>query len=181
MRLRIVSDESMLPKSKIKRFTLGNRLFRYDTKSGKFFARSNSNGRETKTGCLWREIKFYEETSGYMRCKVYINGTERSFSLHRLVYFAHNQHWDIFDTSKDNMIDHENRDKTNNTIKNLRVLTNQQNQWNRSAKGYYFEKHANKWRAQIMLNGRKIYLGYFTEEEDAHNAYLKAKAKYHII
>jgi hypothetical protein len=181
MRLQIVSDESMLPESKIKRFTLGNRLFRYDTKSGKFFARSNSNGRETKTGCLWREIKFYEETSGYMRCKLTINGVRKSFSQHRLVYFAHNQHWDIFDTSKDNIIDHKNRDKTNNTIKNLRILTNQQNCFNTNAKGYYFEKHANKWRAAIYLNKKRICLGYFTEEEDAHNAYLKAKAKYHII
>ena len=181
MRLRIVSDESMLTKSKIIRFNLGYIRFRYEPKSGKFFARSNSNGRETKTGCLWRDMKFHKDKDGYLRCKLTINGVRKSFSQHRLVYFAHNQHWDIFDTSKDNIIDHKNRDKTNNTIKNLRVLTNQQNQWNRSAKGYYFEKHANKWRAQIMLNGRKIYLGYFTEEEDAHNAYLKAKAKYHII
>ena len=38
-----------------------------------------------------------------------------------------------------------------------------------------------KWHAQIKLNGKSIHLGYFDKEEDAKNAYLKAKLIYHKL
>ena len=181
MCLRIVSDESMLPKSKIKRFTLGDRRFRYDTKSRKFFVRARKDGFETKSGCLWREVKFCNQ-NGYLSCGMYLKGVSTKFYKHRLVYFAHNQNWNIFDSSMDNMIDHINHNPSDNRIKNLRVVNHKQNNFNRSdVKGYYFERRVNKWRAGIYLNGKRVCLGYFTVEQDARAAYLKAKAKYHLI
>jgi hypothetical protein len=36
-----------------------------------------------------------------------------------------------------------------------------------------------KWRAQIMLNGRLIHLGYFTDPVEAAKAYDEAARKYH--
>jgi hypothetical protein len=179
MRLRIVSDVSMLPKSKIKRFTLGDRRFRYEPKSGKFFVRSHRDGVETKTGCLWREIKFSNQ-NGYFCCGMYLKGVATKLYKHRLVYFAHNQNWNIFDSSMDNMIDHINHNPSDNRIKNLRVVTHQQNNFNRSdVKGYH--RCHTKWRATIYVDGKRICLGRFKTEEEARNAYLKAKAKYHII
>ena len=38
-----------------------------------------------------------------------------------------------------------------------------------------------KWCAQIKINKKKKHIGYFDNEEDARNAYLEAKAKYHVI
>ena len=81
----------------------------------------------------------------------------------------------------DNQIDHIDRNPLNNNIENLRVVTNQENGWNQYAKGYSFNKENGKYRAQIRVNGKNIYLGYFENEDDARTAYLNAKAIHHII
>ena len=78
-------------------------------------------------------------------------------------------------------VDHINRDTTCNSADNLRVVTAQQNQFNRGAKGYSWDKSRGKWRARIKIDGRQTHLGLFDNEEDAHQAYLAAKAVYHIL
>lgn len=78
-------------------------------------------------------------------------------------------------------IDHINRNKIDNRVENLRIVTTQQNQFNRTAKGYTWHKLRNKWCAQICLNGKKINLGGYDSEEEARQSYLDAKLKYHII
>ena len=79
-------------------------------------------------------------------------------------------------------IDHINGNRTDNYVSNLRVVTNQQNQYNqKNAKGYYCKKGKNKYQSQIRANGKDIYLGYFNTEEEACSAYLKAKVEYHKI
>jgi hypothetical protein len=57
-----------------------------------------------------------------------------------MVYYAHNQSWDIWDTSKDNVIDHINRKRDDNSIENLKVCTLQENCFNTDAKGYCWKK-----------------------------------------
>jgi len=52
---------------------------------------------------------------------------------------------------------------------------------NTKAKGYYWNKQCKKFKAQIVLNGKLIHLGYHTTEQDARNTYLEAKAKHHVI
>jgi hypothetical protein len=79
------------------------------------------------------------------------------------------------------ILDHINRDKSDNRICNLRILTNQQNLFNTNKKGYSWHNVANKWISQIGINNKSIYLGLFNTEEEARNAYLQAKEKYHII
>jgi hypothetical protein len=51
--------------------------------------------------------------------------------------------------------------------------------FNTNAKGY--TKRKNKWIAQIKLDYKNIYLGSYNTEEEARQAYLLAKEKYHII
>jgi len=78
--------------------------------------------------------------------------------------------------------DHIDGNPCNNSRSNLREVTHQQNDMNRTrAKGYYWSKAMGKWRAQIQLNGKQIHLGYFDLEEDARAAYERGKAKYHLI
>lgn len=108
-----------------------------------------------------------------------ING--KKLLLHRLNYFAWNQSWDINDISKKNLIDHIDQNKTNNHINNLRVVTQSQNKFNTTYKGYSWFKRSKKWKARIKLNGKEKHLGYFEKEEDARKAYLEAKKIYHII
>jgi hypothetical protein len=78
-------------------------------------------------------------------------------------------------------IDHIDGNTLNNSKKNLRIVTHQQNNFNRvRAKGY--TKHSkNSWKAKITLNSKDIYLGSYATESEAHTVFLKAKLIYHKI
>ena len=126
----------------------------------------------------WKQVTIQDRRDGYK----YININYKKIQLHRVIYYAHNKGWDIHDISKDNKIDHIDGNIANNNISNLRVVTAQQNQFNRhTAKGYYLCKTTNRWQAEIALNRKNIHLGRFDTEEEAHNAYLEAKKIYHIM
>ena len=47
-------------------------------------------------------------------------------------------------------------------------------QFSSNYKGVSYEKQSNKWKAQIQINGKKIHLGLFKTEPEAHQTYLKA-------
>tara|TARA_R110000803_G_scaffold199894_1_gene264064 strand:+ start:599 stop:1078 length:480 start_codon:yes stop_codon:yes gene_type:complete len=126
----------------------------------------------------WVEMKgCVNKGTGYRYVKI----NNKRYAYHRVVYFIHNQEWNIHNSSMDNMIDHIDQDRLNNNIENLRVVTHQQNQWNRDCKGYTFRKATGKYRARIRADGKQKYLGSFVSEEDAMNAYLEAKAEYHLF
>ena len=77
-------------------------------------------------------------------------------------------------------IDHINENKLDNKIANLRKATRRQNACNQKAvKGYYFHKRFKKWVALIRSGDKKIHIGYFGTEEQAREAYLRAKEKLH--
>ena len=50
-----------------------------------------------------------------------------------------------------------------------------------TAKGYSWKKSANKFKSYININKKKKHLGYYTTEQEARNAYLKAKETHHVI
>jgi hypothetical protein len=140
-------------------------LFYYE--DGKLF-------NKTKTA---KRIKIGEESGclnggGYRH--IMING--KNYQAHRLIYIFHNG--EITDNLQ---IDHINKNRSNNNIENLRLVTKQENDFNRSAKGYYFHKPSNKFMAKITLNGKQTHLGSFSTAEEARDAYLEAKKKFHII
>ena len=79
-------------------------------------------------------------------------------------------------------VDHINGVKHDNRLDNLRLVTCQQNHFNHTkAKGYCWSKRDKKWQANIHLDNRTIFLGYFDNPEDARQAYLDAKPVYHKI
>lgn len=126
----------------------------------------------------WFRLKgTINKSTGYRH--VVIN--RKYIAVHRIMYKLHNPEWDITNSSSSNYIDHIDRNKLNNNIENLRVVTHQQNQWNRNCKGYYLRKDTQKYQAQIKVNSGIKYIGTFLVEEDAKNAYLEAKKKYHVF
>ena len=134
-----------------------------------------------KKGDEWKQIKT-QILKGYIRFQIQVNNKRNCIALHRLIYWLHNPDWDIYNSSTNNSIDHIDGNPLNNNIGNLRVVTHRQNHFNMTrAKGYYWNKEKNKWMSQIDFNDTRLYLGLFELEEDARQAYLDAKEKYHII
>lgn len=123
----------------------------------------------------WKKKKLKLEKNGYLRTGI----NNKFYYFHRIVYYAHNQDWDIYDSSRDNQIDHIDRNKLNNNISNLRVVCQRDNNLNRdwvdNAKGYYYNKNAKKYHTEIRLNNKKINLGLFDTELDASNKYQKVR------
>jgi len=118
-------------------------------------------------------IKSTKSYYAYRRSKI-INGKRHSISMAR----------EILGLKKGDKLqpDHINHNTLDNRRYNLRIVTHQQNHWNqKKPKGCYWHKRAKKWQAQIVLKNKKIYLGCFETEQEAHVAYLEAKKIYHKI
>lgn len=89
--------------------------------------------------------------------------------------------------SIDQHVDHRNTNTFDCRRSNLRSATNAQNHWNTGArsdnisgvKGVFWDSRDRKWRAEIRVNRRKIYLGYFADLQDAVEARRIATAEYH--
>jgi len=132
----------------------------------------------------WKPMAISIHKKNYRKLQFRIDKKKYMMLLHRVIYYVHNQDWNIYDNSQDNCIDHIHHttgEILDNSISNLRVVTQQQNTFNKNGKGYFWDKQNQKWQAQIRINGRAIYLGYFKIESDARDAYLAGKAIYHII
>lgn len=118
-------------------------------------------------GCLHK--------TGYRQIKI----GNALYQAHRLMWIYHNG------SINENMqIDHINNIKHDNRIENLRLVTAQQNCFNRSkfnAKGYCWSKASQKWQASIYVNNKSKYLGQFANEIDARNAYLKQAKILHLV
>jgi len=118
----------------------------------------------------WIERTTLPRKDGYIR----LNIGRKSYHAHRLIMMA-------FVGFSDQEIDHINRIKNDNRLENLRYCTRRENQLNTvsvdKAKGYYWCKKSNKWKAQIQIHKKQKHLGLFDIEEDARQCYLDAKAK----
>ena len=123
----------------------------------------------------WFKLKISTNSKGYNFIKI----NKKNYLLHRVNYYIHNPEWDIYDNSKYNQIDHIDRNRSNNYIYNLRVVTNSENHQNRDAKGYYYHKASNKYKAQITTNYKNKHLGCYDTPEEARDMYLKYKEEHH--
>jgi len=83
--------------------------------------------------------------------------------------------------------DHRNHNGLHNWRDNLRICTNTENQYNqrpqkdRSSqfKGVSWHKSHLKWEANIMINGKNLYLGNYVSEIEAAHVYDAAAIKYY--
>jgi hypothetical protein len=113
--------------------------------------------------------------NGYIIININLN--KKSYHL-----LAHNFAWYCINKECVEEIDHINRIRNDNRICNLRAVNKNQNKWNRLVnKGYYFDKKKQKWKSRISVYKQCIFLGCFNTEQEARNAYLQAKEKYHAI
>ena len=73
----------------------------------------------------------------------------------------------IMNAPDDMVVDHINHNPLDNRKCNLRLCTQQQNNWNRRVKGVHYNKVRNKWIAKININGQEKYLGQYDTEREA--------------
>lgn len=52
---------------------------------------------------------------------------------------------------------------------------------NRRGRGYFWRENEQKWTTKITVNYKQIHLGYFDTPEEARQAYIEAKWKYHGV
>ena len=109
--------------------------------------------------------------NGYLRIELCKKGQKKKFLIHRLIaiHFIPNPNNKL-------EIDHRDGDKLNNSIENLRWVSHLENNLNRKNYGKYkrgvsFNKSANKFETKIRKNGKRIYLGLYDTEEEAHQSY----------
>lgn len=118
-----------------------------------------------------RKLKQSVNAGGYKFVSlVNNNGKRQNHLIHRLIAIQF-----IENLTNKLCIDHINNDRTDNNIKNLRWCTSGENKQNASVsknntsgtKGIYWNKKANKWHVQIMINDKHINIGLFENKEDA--------------
>jgi hypothetical protein len=138
-------------------------LLQYNPDSG-IFVRISGRAKGNITGAPHSE--------GYVRIK--IEGK---------LYFSHRLAWlYVHGSFPHNVIDHINGIRDDNSISNLRDVTQNQNLMNQKLKsnnksglkGVSWVKDRRKWRAQIQHNSLVTCLGDFNNKKDAHAAYKKA-------
>lgn len=112
-----------------------------------------------------------------------INLKSKTIGAHRILYMLYHN-----TTIPDGLqVDHEDENKRNNTFKNLRLATQEQNCCNTSIsknntsgyKGVCFDIQCNKFRSYIKIGTIRKHLGTFNTAEEAHDAYKAASVKYH--
>jgi len=119
---------------------------------------------------------FCLSTAGYVAYSSNKDGLHNKF-LHRV----------LMNAQPGQIIDHINGNKLDNRLCNLRFVNlteNAQNSKKRTdntsgAKGIYWDKRDEKWVARISVNGKRLYIGYFTSIDDAERAVRKAREELH--
>lgn len=103
-------------------------------------------------------------------------------------YFAHQLAWlYVKGCWPCPQVDHRNCVKYDNRWRNLRQATHAQNVRNTKIrsdsktmfKGVHFHKPSQRFTARIMVNCKRISLGYYSTPEDAHVAYCAASKRLH--
>lgn len=102
-------------------------------------------------------------------------------------YLAHRLAWLYIYGYTPKMLDHINRDRSDNRIQNLRLCTYSENLRNcryknrgqSKLRGVGWHKKSGKWVARIRDGVRQIHLGLFTTEIDAAKCYDENARKIH--
>jgi hypothetical protein len=141
---------------------------------------------DKETGNFYRLVPVANIKVGLVVAKPAKNGYVRMhidgylYYLHRLAWFYETSEWPV-------AIDHIDGNKTNNKFSNLRSATYAENLQNiknshKTLSGFmgaYYHPKTKNWQSKIGIDGKSKSLGYYKTPEEAHQAYLDGKRKYH--
>ena len=149
----------------------------YDAETGKAFWKERLlSSFKTPAACKRWNKQFFGKELGCADSEGY-----RVACFKRVQFKVHIAIWYLYyGVLPENLLDHEDGVRDNNKIKNLRKATNTENQWNAkprencvsSHKGVHF--YRGKWVSRIQISRKRVFLGRFETEMEAHRAYQKA-------
>jgi hypothetical protein len=139
---------------------------RFYYKDGHLYYREHSPMQDTIIGNL---------SCGYHSCNI----DKSNYLIHRLIYL-------MFYGELPELVDHIDRDSTNNRIENLRKADKKINSINRGLqannksghKGVSWNRNSSKWEIYITVNNKRIALGLREKLEDAIILRKEAENKY---
>src|SRR5215469_12101263 len=150
---------------------LAREIWEYDEYTGKLYwkvpSHNNNAGKGKEAGSVRWNGSIYFMTVGYKG---------KRFPIANIIWMI------VYGVTPRDIIDHIDRDQTNNLTSNLREATSQQNSFNRrdrtdNTTGYQgVVVFRGKFRAAITHNRKFIYIGVYETAEEAYEAY-KQKAK----
>lgn len=154
-------------------------LLDYDPATGVFLWKPRAN--VTRTEKSWN-ARFAGKVAGRTNAIGY-----REIAIFGKLYKASRLAW-LYMTGEwpADMIDHQDRNRANDSFSNLREATPAQNSQNakpRSNKtgfqGVFLHKPSGRFTSQIQVARQRISLGYFDTPELAHQAYVEALSIHH--
>jgi hypothetical protein len=165
-----------LTQEKIREFVIydegtGALVWRRREETSQYLKSWNKRFAGRETGSLDRE--------GYTQTEV----CGKYYRVHRLIWLY------VYGSWPNGQIDHIDGDRANNRLANLREATPSHNRQNLSAVttkesglvGVTRMSRGDRWQARIGIDGIYHYLGSFECPDEAHAAYLKAKARLHVF
>ena len=120
-----------------------------------------------------RILKPGKNKKGYLSVVLQEPGKKKTCDVHRLIAQAY-----LTNFSENLIVDHIDRNKLNNNINNLRMITFAENLQNVERPDVRLTKHG-RYQARITINYNRIHLGYFATENEAIEAYYAAKKIHH--
>ena len=161
-------------------------------------------GYDPETGLLWWRVRtpdmFGSSNTSHRTCKTFntrYSGKEafntdngdgyRQGTALGIKQFAHRVAWAIhYGEWPDGQIDHQNGNKSDNRIENIRDVSHHENGRNQKISiantsgftGVYWHKRGQRWCARIRHLDRNVNLGTFSRKGDAIAARKEAEVKY---
>lgn len=116
---------------------------------------------------------------GYIQVRFGYKGKTKYLDGHRLAWFLYYGKWPIMH------IDHINGIRNDNSLHNLRDVSNRDNQLNRKLfnNGHLpgtTKLKSGNWQARIRHGKKRVSLGLFETQLEAHNAYLKYRKEHDL-
>jgi hypothetical protein len=119
-------------------------------------------------------LTLYKGTHGYLQVVLCNKGKEKTLKVHKLIAMTFLNH--VPDGTHNIEVDHIDDNKLNNYSSNLRLVKPRVNS-SKSKKGtskytgVTWHKKIGKWMSSIRIDGKKKFLGYFDNEEEAGKSY----------